>query len=158
MGIHGQPREGGVTGRVLAWHPRSSGAAEGGARGHLLPSVTLLLLLPAGGHGAHRKAMGGAPDPPEVAQGRTPPSLPPPGAQTCAMLGRAPSVQTLWPGSRPHAPGPFICSVQKMHRHLRTKSSRCVLGTRGGSRGVWSLCSGQCQEVKEKRSRSGGGD
>lgn len=87
MGIHGQPREGGVTGRVLAWHPRSWGAAEGGARGHLLPSVTLLLPLPAGGHGAHRKAMGGAPDPPEVAQGRTPPSLPPPGAQTCAMPG-----------------------------------------------------------------------
>lgn len=60
MGIHGQPREGGVTGRVLASPPRSSGAAEGGARGHLLPSVTLLLPLPARGHGAHRKAIGGA--------------------------------------------------------------------------------------------------
>lgn len=147
MGIDDQPREGGVTRRVLAWRPKSSGEAEGrareGASAFRHPPLAFVL-RPC--HGAHRKAIWGSSRSLRSGSGSHP-ILAAAAWSSGPCLRRALSRRcgpTADP--RPHTPGALAHSVQKRHR---TSASRhaAFRGPEEGA-GVRRLCSGCCQELR----------
>lgn len=141
MGVDDPSREGGMTRRVLAWPPKSSGEAEGTAKeGASHPRPPALSWGPRKGH------RGGLQIPEKWLRIAPHPRLERV-AQTLAHAGRRLS-RRCGPTPDPTLLEPLFIQSKQCPGTSTRKLSHCALGTRGGSRGVWLPCSGRCQEVK----------